>query len=35
MNKKLIKTIASITCGLGVVSTIPTFVTSCRKNLLM
>ncbi len=30
MNKKLIKTIASITCGLGVVATIPAMSTSCN-----
>ncbi len=29
MNKKLIKTIASITCGLGIVGTIPAIASSC------
>ncbi|MDE7433806.1 MAG: hypothetical protein K2M43_01515 [Mycoplasmoidaceae bacterium] len=31
MNKKLIKTIASITCGLGIVGTMPLIATSCKK----
>ncbi len=31
MNKKLIKTIASITCGLGIVASIP-FITSCNTQ---
>ncbi len=29
MNKKLIKTIASVACGLGITSTIPFISTSC------
>ncbi len=32
MNKKLIKTIASVTCGLGIVSAIPFISTSCCKD---
>lgn len=32
MNKKLIKTIASIACGLGIVFVIPTLSTSCNKE---
>ncbi len=32
MNKKLIKTIASITCGLGVVTSIPFAIASCGKS---
>ncbi len=32
MNKKLIKTIASITCGLGIVESIPFMVTSCGSS---
>ncbi len=32
MNKKLIKTIASVTCGLGIVSSIPFIATSCGQN---
>lgn len=32
MNKKLIKTLASITCGLGMALTIPSFVSSCGNS---
>ncbi len=32
MNKKLIKTITIITCGLGIVSSIPFMATSCGSN---
>ncbi len=32
MNKKLIKTIASITCGLGIVASIPFAITSCGSS---
>lgn len=32
MNKKLIKTIASLTCGLGIVSVIPFISTSCAED---
>ncbi len=32
MNKKLIKTIASITCGLGIATSVPFIVSSCNKN---
>lgn len=32
MNKKLIKTIASITCGLGITTTIPFAISSCNSN---
>ena len=32
MNKKLIKTLASITCGLGIISTIPFAATSCGSS---
>ena len=32
MNKKLIKTLASVACGLGVVSSIPFIASSCNKN---
>ncbi len=33
MNKKLIKTIASITCGLGIVSSITSIITGCSNNV--
>lgn len=32
MNKKIIKTITSITCGLGAISIIPCTATSCNEN---
>ena len=32
MNKKLIKTIASITCGLGIVSSIPFIISNCGSS---
>ncbi len=32
MNKKLIKTIVSITCGLGIATTIPFAISSCSSN---
>ncbi len=32
MNKKLIKTIASITCGLGVAISVPSMISSCGNN---
>lgn len=32
MNKKLIKTIASITCGLGITATIPFIASSCGSS---
>lgn len=32
MNKKLIKTLASVACGLGVVSSIPFIASSCNKS---
>ncbi|MDE6477587.1 MAG: hypothetical protein K2L48_05475 [Mycoplasmoidaceae bacterium] len=32
MSKKLIKTLASITCGLGIALSIPSFVSSCGKS---
>ncbi len=32
MKKKLIKTIASVTCGLGIVGSIPFIATSCGES---
>ncbi len=32
MNKKLIKTITSVACGLGIISSIPFFGTSCSED---